>query len=77
MAFVPAVRVVHLDLGRRGERDVQLRLLSHHKAAKAGVKPFRYWAGGFSGRFCMRRFTSYDKAGRQVSDSGVMPCNEQ
>lgn len=77
MTFVTSARRLHVDLGPRGDRWVSLRLLSKARAREAGVRPLAYWTQGFKGRFCLHRFTVFNRKGFRLSDSGKMPCRGQ
>jgi hypothetical protein len=74
LVFSRGARKLFLDLGTKGHKEVALRQISRGKANEIGIRPVSYWAYGFRGRFCLRRFISYNRLGRVLSDSGRMRC---
>ena len=73
--FSGSTREVFLNLGRRGTRRVKIRRLDKNKAARLGIEQIGFWAHGFSGDVCLRRFIGYDASGAVLSDSGKLRCD--
>jgi hypothetical protein len=73
MAVPATTSRVWINFGGHG-KDLPLRLVSDTQAGDAGLRPFRYWAHGFVGHVCPRRFLIFGEKGQKVFDSGVMDC---
>lgn len=74
LAFRTAVHKVRLYLGSRGDRLINLSLLSRRQAREAGVVRFRYAALAFVGDFCLNRFVTYSVSGEMLDPGERMPC---
>jgi hypothetical protein len=69
LVFPPAAVRVHLDLGEGGERDLNLHLLSHAKARKAGIARFRYVLEKLTEADCLSQVLAYDGGGRKIYEA--------
>jgi hypothetical protein len=76
MGFEPRVRSVSLFFaGKVADRTLALPKLSSFKAAKAGVRPFRYGTFAFAGNSCLSRFVAHARGGNVLDDGGRMRCH--
>ena len=76
MAFAPSVKVVQLDLGQKGERELRLKLLNQKQAQIAGVRIISYSAFVVPGSLCLHQFTAYGQSGEEVFKSSPEQCAE-
>jgi hypothetical protein len=74
LAFRPEIAAVRIWLQGRRSRTIALSMLGVRQARSAGVMRFRYAAGAFAGRFCLRRFETLDRHGRSIELSPSLEC---
>ncbi|MGB8361349.1 MAG: hypothetical protein WCE80_08130, partial [Acidimicrobiia bacterium] len=75
MAFPRRVRSVRLWMEGMKSRRIRLRRLNAKQASFAGLIRFRFAAQAIAGRFCLRRFATYDASGNPLEISPRMRCS--
>jgi hypothetical protein len=73
-ALPQSVRLIVMDLGSAGKRNLHTRLLSKSKAHAAQLEQFRFASVVVSGAHCVRQLKTFNASGGLVTDSGRHSC---